>query len=154
MSKLLKILMPLLVVLASAGGAVYKFVLAKPAEAGPDPKVEGVLVPLEPEFMINLADGHFAKLSVALEVDRSDPALAGRGESEGGHDSGGLGKPVELPQGAAVRAIVTDRLTGLPMSDLLERRQRHQLLDRIRRQINRQTDTKVLRVLITDLTVD
>jgi flagellar basal body-associated protein FliL len=62
----LKIIIP--VVLVALGG-VYKFVLAKPAEAGPPPKVAGEVYVLPKEFLVNLKDGKFAKLAIALVFD-------------------------------------------------------------------------------------
>ncbi|MTD45462.1 hypothetical protein GKE82_14490 [Conexibacter sp. W3-3-2] len=64
--KNIKIIIPILLV---ALGGAYKFVLAKPADAGPPPKVEGEVYVLPKEFLVNLEDGKFAKLSVALVFD-------------------------------------------------------------------------------------
>jgi hypothetical protein len=58
-----------------------------------------------------------------------------------------------LEQEAAVRAVVTDRLTGLDASWLILRPRRHELLDEIRKAIDRTTDEKVEGVLFTDITV-
>lgn len=64
--KNIKIIIPVLLV---ALGGVYKFVLAKPAVAGPPPKVAGEVYVLPKEFLVNLKDGKFAKLAVALVFD-------------------------------------------------------------------------------------
>jgi hypothetical protein len=58
----LKFVIPI-AVLILLGGA-YKMVLAKPADE--KKKVEGMVYVLPKEFLINLSDSHFAKLSVAL----------------------------------------------------------------------------------------
>ena len=58
-----------------------------------------------------------------------------------------------LEQEAAVRAVVTDRLTGLSASALIVRGKRHELLDEIRKQIDHTTDEEVNEVLFTDITV-
>ena len=58
-----------------------------------------------------------------------------------------------LEQEAAVRAVVTDRLTGLSASALIVRGERHELLDEIRKQIDHTTDEEVDEVLFTDITV-
>ena len=63
----LKFVIPLVVLMVIGGG--YKFVLAKPAAA--KAKVDGAVYVLPKEFLINLADGHFAKLSVALVLPES-----------------------------------------------------------------------------------
>ncbi len=64
--KNIKIIIPVLLVVL---GGAYKFVLAKPAAAGPPPKVEGEVYVLPKEFLVNLKDGKFAKLAVALVFD-------------------------------------------------------------------------------------
>lgn len=66
MKKNLKFIIPVLLL---AVGGVYKFVLAKPAAAGPPPKVDGEVYVLPKEFLVNLKDGKFAKLAVALVFD-------------------------------------------------------------------------------------
>src|SRR3712207_8194376 len=74
-----KILIIAVLALLGAGGA-YKTVLAKPKKAEPKPKVHGEVYVLPKEFLVNLADGRYAKLSVALVVE---PAAGG-----GGHGGG------------------------------------------------------------------
>lgn len=71
MSKM-KFVIPILLVALGAG---YKFVLAKPAAAGPPPKVDGEVYVLPKEFLVNLKDGKFAKLAVALVFDHGYSAL-------------------------------------------------------------------------------
>ena len=63
-----KLIIIVVVALVAAGGA-YKFVLAKPKEKAPKPKVHGTVYMLPKEFLVNLADGRFAKLQVALVLD-------------------------------------------------------------------------------------
>jgi flagellar basal body-associated protein FliL len=65
MSKL-KILLPVLLLV---GGGAYKFVLAKPKTKEPVPKVHGEVYVLPKDFLVNLSDGRFGKLSVALVFD-------------------------------------------------------------------------------------
>ena len=68
----LKIILPvLLLVLVGAGGA-YKFLLSGggSAKKAAPPKVVGDLLPLSPDFTINLDGGHYGKVSVALELLR------------------------------------------------------------------------------------
>src|SRR3954454_9815735 len=96
----LKFVIPLVVLMVIGGG--YKFVLAKPAEH--KMKVEGAVYVLPKEFLINLSDAHFAKLSVALVVPEEE--AAGGGE-EGATPPEGYGA---LPQEAAVRAVITDTI--------------------------------------------
>jgi flagellar basal body-associated protein FliL len=63
------------VALVALGGA-YKFVLAMPKAAEAKPKVQGTVYVLGKEFMVNLADGRFAKLTVALVLDPKDHSSA------------------------------------------------------------------------------
>ena len=69
-----KLIIVVVVALLGVGGA-YKFVLAGPKKAEAKPKVEGDIYVLPKEFLVNLADGRFAKLQVALVVE---PAAGGR----------------------------------------------------------------------------
>ena len=64
-------------------GGAYKFVLAKPAKAAAKPKVEGTVYVLQKEFLVNLADGRFAKLTAALVLAHDDTSTA----AAGGHEA-------------------------------------------------------------------
>jgi flagellar basal body-associated protein FliL len=140
----LKLILPVLLVLLAAGGGAYKFVLApKPAEAAKKPKIEGELMPLDGEFIVNLAGGHYGKLSIAL-LFKTPPAMSGGGE--------GGGTP-ELVQAAAVRATITDELTGLASDELIERRSRHHVQQAILKDLRSNTDLDVDEVLFTDVVV-
>jgi flagellar FliL protein len=136
--KKILILVPVLLI---GLGAAYKLVLA-PKPVPVEHKIEGAVVPLQKEFLLNLHGGRYAKVSVALVMPHS-PAAGGHG---GGAEAG-------LPQEAAVRAIVTDRITGIDAAALIQRHKRHQLLDDIRKEIAHSTDTHVDEVFFTDITV-
>ena len=143
--KKLKLILPIVLVLAGGGFGAYKFLLApKPAKAAkaPKPKVEGVLLALAPEFVVNLSDGHFGKVSVTLLL-KEQPALPAE-PAEG---------PPKLEQDAVIRSTITDQLTGLPPSDLIDRDARHELLDEILKDLEQTTDIEVTRVLFTDVVV-
>jgi flagellar basal body-associated protein FliL len=141
----LKFVIPLAVLLV-LGGA-YKVVLAKPKEA--KHKVEGAVYVLPKEFTVNLADGHFAKLNVALVLP--EEALA-----EGGH-GGAAATPPEgygtLEQEAAVRAMITDTITDSETIDLTNRKKRKKLREEVLKEIKSHTDVKAHEVLFTDITV-
>src|SRR3954466_11040152 len=65
-------------------GAGYKFVLAKPAatSAKPKPHVEGQIYMLQKEFLINFADGRFAKMQIGLVIKEGGKSPeAGGGEA-------------------------------------------------------------------------
>jgi flagellar protein FliL len=134
-SKKALLLVPVLLLVA---GAAYKTVLA-PKPKPVVKKIDGAVVPLQREFLLNLDGGRYAKISVALVMPGAAPAA--EGEAAG------------LPQEAAVRAVVTDELTGLDASALVVRDRRHALLERIRKAIDRSTDEEVEKVLFTDITV-
>jgi len=137
----LKFLIPVLVVLV-VGGVSYKLVLAPKASAHPK-KIDGTLVSLGDPFVVNLAGGHYGKLSVSVLLTGTVTA------PPGGTTTGAS----LLPQYDAVRSIVTDQLTGAPVSQLVDRDARHALLHRLQLRIKSSTDEPITRVLITDLAV-
>ena len=69
-SKLLMILVVVLVVAAAAYWFVLKPKDAAGAAATPPPPEKGEVVPLDPIY-INLAQGHFLKLGIALQATKS-----------------------------------------------------------------------------------
>jgi flagellar basal body-associated protein FliL len=146
----IKIIAPVLLLVAL--GAAYKFVLAKPSEPAPKPKIEGTVYILPKEFLLNLADDRFAKLNVALVLHHG--FLAEATASAGGH---GAPSPPEgfgpLPQEAVVRDVVTDRITNATGPDLIERKGRAELKHDIKESIEKHTDVKVDEVLFTDVAV-
>ena len=79
---MVKKLVPVIALLAVLGG-VYKFVLAKPAKAEPKPHVEGTVYMLQKEFLINLADGRFAKMQIGLVLAHDDTSTV----AAGGHEA-------------------------------------------------------------------
>ena len=136
----LKFILPVILLLAGGGGA-YFFVLApKPAKAAP-PKVQGTLFPLSPEFVVNLSGSHYGKVSIALLLSAGAPAPSADGSA------------ATLPEDAAVRAIVTNDLTGLPSSDLIDRPKRNGIEKKILTDLQEKTDVKVTEVLFTDVVV-
>jgi flagellar basal body-associated protein FliL len=139
----LKFVIPIVVLLVIGG--VYKFVLAKPASA--KPKIDGAVYVLPKEFLLNLSDGHFAKLSVALVLPESAVAASG---GEGATPPEGYGA---LPQEAAVRAVVTDTVTDASARDLTARKRRAKLRDECLKAIKAHTDVKAEDVLFTDVAV-
>jgi flagellar basal body-associated protein FliL len=144
MSKL-KILLPVLLVV---GGGAYKFVLAKPAAPAPKPKVDGQVYVLPKEFLINLAGGRFAKLSVGLVLDETQ-AIASA-DKEAPKPPEGFGT---LPQEAVIRDIVTDRLTDDDADTLVTEKGREKLKKSLLLSIKKNTDVKVEDVLFTDVAV-
>ncbi len=144
-----KLIIVVVVALLGVGGA-YKFVLAGPKKAEAKPKVEGEIYVLPKEFLVNLADGRFAKLQVALVVE---PAAGG-----GGH-GGGHGAPAppegygSEPQEAIVRDLITDTLTDAADHELIKREGREQIKKKVLGAIKKHTDVHVEEVLFPDVTV-
>jgi len=138
------------VVLLVVGVGVYKFVLAGPDKPEPKPKVDGEVYILPKEFLLNLADDRFAKLNVALVLHHGTLAAAGGGGHGAPSPPEGFGP---LPQEAVVRDVVTDTITNATAHELIERPGRQRLKREIRESIEKKTDVKVEKVLITDVAV-
>jgi len=143
-----KILIPLLVVLVA--GVAAKFVLAKPAPEVHH-KIDGVVYVLPKEFLVNLSDGRYAKVNVALVLDHAQPTAPA---------AGGHGAPAEPPEGfgtleqeAAVRDVVTDVLTGRNGDELIAARGRRAVKEEILRELRARTDVRVHEVLLPDVAV-
>ena len=143
----MKKMLPILVVLLVAVGGAYKFVLAKPAKAAPKPKVAGEVYVLPKEFLVNLNDGRYAKVQVALVVE---PAAGGGGHAEGSTPPEGYGSE---PQEAIVRDLITDELTDAHDEDLISKSGREELKKSLLKAIKKHTDIHVEEVLFPDVTV-
>jgi flagellar FliL protein len=144
---MIKKIIPVVIALVALGG-VYKFVIAKPKTAAAKPKVEGTVYILGKEFLVNLADGRFAKLTVALVLDHKDTSAVAGGE--GAKPPEGFGT---MGQEAVVRDVITDDLTDIKDSDLIDRDGRVKVKDEILKDLRKHTDVKVDDVLFTDVTV-
>jgi flagellar FliL protein len=142
----MKKLLPILVVLLLAGGGVYKFVLAKPAEAAPEPKVHGEVYVLPKDFLVNLNDGRYAKVQVALVIE----AAEGGGHASEGTPPEGYGPE---PQEALVRDLITDELTDSTDEDLISKEGREHLKEKLLKAIKKHTDVHAEEVLFPDVTV-
>jgi flagellar protein FliL len=147
LKKKLKFVIPIVLLLVL--GVAYKTVLAKPAEE--KHKIDGMVYVLPKEFLINLADGRYAKLSVGLVLKHDDPGLA----PAGGH-GGGAAPPEGYgihPQEAVVRDVVTDTITDAKADELTNREEREALKKKVLRKIKKMTDVEVEEVLFTDVAV-
>ena len=140
-------LMIALPVLLIVMGGVYKFALAKPPVV--HKKIDGEVYVLPKDFLINLTDGRFAKLNVALVLKEGALAPAG-GEEAAAAPPEGYGA---LPQEAAVRDIVTDVVTDSTSRRLISRKGRVKLKKRILKTILKETDVEAEDVLLTDVAV-
>ena len=124
-------------------GLAYKMVLAPKSES--KAKVEGTVYVMPKEFLLNLAGGRYAKLTVALVLAPGQSTGAGATTPPEGFGT--------LEQEPLVRQIVTDNLTGAPPAALTSRWQRHEFQARIRKEVDRTTDVKVKGIVFTDLVV-
>ena len=136
MKKKLIMVLPLLLV----AGVGYKMFLA-PKAVPPKKKIEGTVTALQKDFLVNLADGQYAKVAIAVVTE--EVAGAAHGETTG----------TGLAQEAAVRAIIIDELTGIPGEELISKAGRRELSEKIVKLIKKKTDEHIHEVMFTDVTV-
>ena len=140
-----------LVVLLVLGGAGYTY--AKPKPVVKPPKVNGTVYLLPQSFLCNLADGQYAKFSIALvlapgQSDGATAATAGETQTNSAGDVLGT-----LPEEAVIRDIVTNVVTNQQSSTLIDSSGRAHVKQEILQEIRNDTDVKVSAVLIPDLAV-
>ena len=146
---MVKKLVPVIALLAVLGG-VYKFVLAKPATAEPKPHVQGSVYMLQKEFLINLADGRFAKMQIGLVLAHDDTSTVAAGGHETSTPPEGYGA---MGQEGIVRDLITGVLTDATDKDLIGEHGREELKKEILKVLKKKTDVKVEEILFSDLTV-
>jgi flagellar basal body-associated protein FliL len=139
-----KLLIPLVLLLVVGVG----YTMSKPKKTVKQ-KITGTIYVMPQPFLLNLSEGHYAKLSVALDLapGQSDGAAAAGGSSSSGEGVG------TLPEEAVVREIVTNAVTGQSGGSLVSSQGRNSIKHRILGEIQRQTDVKVEAVLFPELTV-
>ncbi len=137
-----KVMLALVPILLFAG-----YTMTKPKPKAVKMKVAGTLYVMPQSFLLNLTDGRYAKLTVALQLapGQSDGATAGASTSNEG--------PGTLPEEAVVREIVTNTITNQSGETLVASSGRKAIRQKILSAIRRETDVKVESVLIPDLTV-
>jgi flagellar basal body-associated protein FliL len=124
------------------------YTMTKPKPVNKD-KIKGTIYVMPAPFLLNLQQGRFAKLTVALELapgqsdGASATAVAGSGENAVG----------TLPEEPLVREIVTDAVTNQNGESLVTTQGRNAVKHHILQTIDAQTDVKVEAVLFPDLTV-
>ncbi|HEY1687846.1 MAG TPA: flagellar basal body-associated FliL family protein [Solirubrobacteraceae bacterium] len=125
----------------------YKMTSAKPV---PKMKIKGTLYELPQTFLLNLQGNHYVKLDVALLLapGQSDEAEGASSTSTDSEEALGT-----LPEEAAVRAIITNTITGQSNATLIKEAGRVKIKHEILEEISKQTDVKVESVLFPDLTV-
>jgi flagellar protein FliL len=112
-------------------------------------KIPGTIYVMPQSFLLNLDEGHYAKLSVALDLA---PGQSTGASAEGGGSGGSEGAGT-LPEEAVVREIVTNAVTGQSGSALTNGQSRNSIKHHILETIRHQTDVKVESVLFPELTV-
>lgn len=140
-----KILIIALVVLLGGGYVAKGVVMPKKVVKM---KIDGTIYILPKQFMVNLKDGRYATLTVALVL----PATQDTGATAAGATSPPEGFGT-LPEEAAVRDIITNTLTNQTSSALIGAIGRDQLKHQIMKDIMGSTDVKVTDVLFTDVAV-
>lgn len=142
MKKRKKLLLIVAVVLVALLAGAYKFALApkpKPVKM----KIEGTIVSAGDPFTLNLAGGHYGRVTVALLLSKAPPMST--------TDPSGAG--TAIPQQAAVRAIITNDLTGISPSRLIDKGPRERLVHELLVDLKKSTDEPVTQVYFTDLAV-
>jgi flagellar basal body-associated protein FliL len=127
-------------------GIGYKMTKPKPVNKD---KIKGTIYVLPQTFLLNLSDGRYAKLTLALELapGQSD------GASATAPAASGEGGPGTLPEEPLVREIVTNDITNQNGEALVTTQGRDAVKRQILHGILAQTDVKVEAVLFPDLTV-
>lgn len=141
------VLILVLAALVVGAGAAYTF--AKPKDERRH-KVDGTVYVLPKEFLVNLRDGRYAKLNVALVLDHGQSTAAAGGHGGGSTPPDGFGT---LEQEAVIRDIVTDTVTDENGDTLISSEGRERIKQAILAKIRRETDVRTEDVLITDVAV-
>jgi flagellar protein FliL len=121
----LKLVVILLVVVLVAGGAAYWFIL-KPKNAEPAKPKPGTVVALDP-IQVNLADGHYLSIGIALQ------AVDGVKEVDGSK---------------ALDATI-EEFSGLPIDQLLKAKEREHLKEELVKSLEKLYDDEVMDVYFT-----
>jgi flagellar basal body-associated protein FliL len=140
-----KILIIALVVLLG-GGYVAKGMLLPPPKT--HDKITGTIYVLPKQFTLNLRDGRYATMTVALDL--------APGQSPGVVADGGASPPEgfgTLPEEAAIRDIITNIVTNQSSVALIDAAGRERIKHKIVLAIKADTDVKVDGVLFTDVAV-
>jgi flagellar basal body-associated protein FliL len=143
MKKKILIILPIVLL---GGGYVAKAKLMPPKVV--KPKLAGEIYILPKQFTLNLQDGHYATLTVALELapGQSDGATAESAPATGATVG-------TLPEEAVIRSIITNLVTNDTSKQLVTDSGRTSLEQQILSQIKTTTDVKVDQVFFTDVAV-
>jgi flagellar FliL protein len=128
-------------------GAFEAYSMTKPKVVVKD-KIQGAIYVFPGPFLLNLSDGHFAKLTLGLVLapgQSSGAASTGTSPSEGAAGT--------LPEEAVIRDLVTNLMTNESSTTLSGDGGRNRVKGEILAAIKQKTDVKVQEVLFPDLTV-
>lgn len=143
MKKKILIILPIVLL---GGGYVAKGKLMPPKVV--KPKIAGVIYILPHQFTLNLKDGRYATLTVALEL------APGQSDGASAADTPAAGATVgTLPEEAVIRSIITNEVTNDPSTTLIDQTGRAGLEKQILADIKSETDVKVNEVFFTDVAV-
>ena len=143
MNKKILIILPIVLL---GGGYVAKGKLMPPKVV--KPKLAGKIYILPHQFTLNLTDGHYATLTVALEL------APGQSDGASATNTPATGSVVgTLPEEAVIRAIITNDVTNQTSNTLTSESGRTGLEQQILSQIKSETDVKVDQVFFTDVAV-
>jgi hypothetical protein len=138
----------LLAVLAVPIVLVAGYMTVMHPKRAPRMRVTGTLYVLPQPFLLNLEAGHYAKLSVALQLAPQQSDGAAGAPAASSPESAGT-----LPEEALVREIVVNAVTGQRGGMLVSAGGRRLIRHRILTAIEHETDVKVQSVLFPELTV-
>jgi flagellar basal body-associated protein FliL len=143
MKKKILIILPIILL---GGGYVAKGKLMPPKVV--KPKIAGEIYILPHQFTLNVSDGHYATLTVALEL------APGQSDGSSATNTPAAGSVVgTLPEEAVIRAIITNDVTNQTSQTLISDSGRTKLEQQILSQIKTETDVKVDQVFFTDVAV-
>ncbi len=140
-----KLMLALALPIVLLGG--YTMTKHKPV---PKEKVKGTIYLMPKEFLLNLRDGRYAKVAIALDLA---PGQSDGASAEGSSSGSGESAVGTLPEEPMVREIVSDVISGQDGSTVESDSGRRGIQKEIASEIRKQTDVKVEAVLIPDFTV-
>jgi len=139
-----KLIVGMVVALLVGGYAAYSFAKPKPIDKS---KIKGTIYVLPKSFTLNMTDGRYATLTVALNLA---PGQSDGASPEAAPSDNGFGT---LPEEPAIRDIITNIVTNQNSQALISDTGRERTKRAILKAITTQTDVKVSAVLFTDVAV-
>src|SRR3981081_3493965 len=140
-----KILIIALVVLLGGGYVAKGYVMPKKVVKQ---KISGTVYIMPKQFTLNLRDGRYTTLTVALVLAAGQSNGATADASTSSDATVGT-----LPEEAVIRSIITNTVTDQNSGTLISPAGRDALKQKILKQISNQTDVKITDVLFTDVAV-